>query len=328
MRFFHIITKKHKKRDRKTQQLDSIYIQYLIMVTISQTNHNDNDDGVIIIDWNDLINDNANYLSNVIERAYGCSNSIGVLAIRNVPNFLQSKREFFQLIYPFIHDIPDSDKELYLTSSETLYNTGWSYGKEMLKRDGNNIPDTSKGSYYYNPITDTPGTPNDRIQYPLSYPTNIWPNEEKYRTLSGFKEKAKHIGIILKQVVTEIAKHIDQYVVSKQKHEEEMKLQKESGGIIVTNNHIRYEKNFLYNQFYNTDKVKGRLLYYYPLLKNNNIITESNKEKNNVVNNNETTTTVKEDSWVRFHFFFIFIRCHFFEDDKVFCIAAIFFFLE
>ena len=102
-------------------------------------------------------------------------------------------------------------------------------------------PDTSKGSYYFNPVTDCPGSESDRSQYPASYPCNIWPDEN---VLPGFHDAATNIGTLMHQVVVHLTKHIDHFASSKCRE---------------------YPKHLLYNLMAQTEKVKGRLLYYFPL---------------------------------------------------------------
>lgn len=54
-----------------------------------------------------------------------------------------------------------------------MYNAGWSMGKEKIGDE----PDTSKGSFYANPLYDTPGTDEDKKEFPWALPDNIWPKE-------------------------------------------------------------------------------------------------------------------------------------------------------
>ena len=121
---------------------------------------------------------------------------------------------------------------------KTLYNAGWSHGKEKL----GDKPDTAKGSFYFNPLSDKPGTPELRHQFPLSYPRNVWPDDEK---IPGFESKAKNLGSIMHKAVVRLSLHID--ALAKKRLGES------------------YADNMLYNQMQGTDKAKGRLLYYFPI---------------------------------------------------------------
>lgn len=103
-------------------------------------------------------------------------------------------------------------------------------------------PDTAKASFYFNPITDSPGTADDREQYPLSYPSNLWPDEER---LPGFRDVCCSLGLILTEACIVLSKHLDSYVASK------------------VPNYVPL--NLLHDALNGTEKVKARLLYYYPL---------------------------------------------------------------
>ena len=152
-----------------------------------------------------------------------------------MPGFLEARDSLFAWDFTRLGtDILDGQ----LTDHKSLYNSGWSFGKEKLRGDK---PDISKGSFYFNPLTNTPGTAADREQYPLSYPQNVWPNESD---LPGFKESAKTLGKLLHNVVVDLSWHIDTLVAT-----------------LVTG----YKPNLLYNAMRDTCKSKGRLLYYYPL---------------------------------------------------------------
>lgn len=138
-----------------------------------------------------------------------------------------------------------------------------SHGKEKLGDE----PDFAKASYYFNPITDKPGTEEERERYPASYPCNKWPNEEEFSQLKHFKDAAKNLGKIMHEVVALLAKHIDS-----------MAEERVEG----------YTKDILYDAMKDTEKAKGRLLYYYPL--------EEKKE-----NDSSVSTTAKEDNWIGWH---------------------------
>merc|ERR1712110_1087835 len=89
---------------------------------------------------------------------------------------------------------------------------------------------------------DKPGSEEDRINYPASYPCNIWPDDS---LLPGFELAAKSMGQLMHHVVVEISKHIDACA----------KVSIEEG----------YKEDLLYNALKDTEKVKCRLLYYYPV---------------------------------------------------------------
>ncbi|GKY93754.1 hypothetical protein MPSEU_000342500 [Mayamaea pseudoterrestris] len=214
---------------------------------------------VVTLDWNELCDTTAAVNDKVVaalEEAYG-STGTGILAVRNVPGFVKAKHDLFSLAHKFVF-LPSDYLETKLTDKESLYNSGWSFGKEKL----GDTPDTSKGSFYFNPITDTPGTLDDRQQYPLSYPKNIWPTEK----LPELEPAAKELGCLLTRVAVHVGRLIDIYV---KKHNDE------------------YAEAFLHDSIKNTDKVKGRLLYYFPL--------------DNDVDDDSCSQVKKEDSWIGWH---------------------------
>ena len=100
-----------------------------------------------------------------IERAYG-PGALGVLAIRGVPDFVKAKMDLLPQAHQLAH-LP-AEELLTLEDEASMYNAGWSHGKEKL----GDKPDTAKGSFYFNPLTDAPGNDEDRAKYPVSYPKN------------------------------------------------------------------------------------------------------------------------------------------------------------
>jgi hypothetical protein len=213
---------------------------------------------VVIVDWNELI-EKEPYLSenikNLLEDAYG-RRGYGILGIRNVPGFVEAKEAFLPLAHK-LATLPQEYLDEHLTDAQSLYNAGWSHGKEKLGED--KPADFAKGSFYFNPVTDLPGTEQDRQQFPLSYPRNKWPEPH---VIPGFREKAVCIGLILRDACVQVARHIDALALSKE---------------------ASYPPNQLYENVKDTDKVKARLLYYFPLP-----INQDTSE-------NDSAT---EDSWV------------------------------
>jgi isopenicillin N synthase-like dioxygenase len=138
-----------------------------------------------------------------------------------------------------------------LEDPTSLYNAGWSHGKEKLGDE----PDFAKASYYFNPITDAPGTEVEREKYPASYPCNKWPNEDKLPQLKHFKRSAQHLGKIMHQTVVHVARHIDAMAAKKV---------------------VGYRKDLLFEAMRHTEKAKGRLLYYYPIDKGHTATKEDN----------------------------------------------------
>ncbi|KAL3798270.1 hypothetical protein HJC23_000184 [Cyclotella cryptica] len=222
---------------------------------------------LIILDYADITSDpsTTTNISSSLQQAFGggtSSNStspLGIIAIRNIPGFLEAKRAFLPLAHTLAHLDP-SYLEDKLSDPPSLYNAGWSRGKEKLGDDAK--PDLAKASYYFNPVTDMPGTEEERSKYPASYPCNVWPDEEEVPSLTNFRERAKTLGNIMHGAVVRLARHIDHLA--------------ERG--------VRgYPPNLLFDAMKETEKVKGRLLYYYPLDDDND---------------NDTTTF---DNWIGWH---------------------------
>lgn len=215
---------------------------------------------VIILEWDEIAaNETSPTLLAKLEGALG-PRGVGLVAIRNVPDFVSIKQSFLPTAHKLVHlptEYLESDE---LTDAASLYNAGWSHGKEKL----GDKPDTAKGSFYYNPVIDLPGTPEERIKYPYSYPANKWPSDEK---IPGFRDHAKRMGLVLKDATVELAKHIDH---------------------LASIRCPDYPTQFLYQKMKNTDKVKARLLYYFPLL-----LRQETQE--------DATAAPLEDSWIGWH---------------------------
>ena len=196
----------------------------------------DEESEVVIVDYQDLVKDpSPEYsLSSQLEQAYGSSGSLGVLAIRNVPDFVPAKNAFLPMSHTLAH-LPTEYLEEHLTDASTMYNAGWSHGKEKLGDE----PDWAQGSFYFNPLTDQPGSEQDRAKYPVSYPCNLWPDR-----IPGFKENAKKLGTLMKDVVVHLTKHLDAFALEKNPD---------------------YSAHTLFKAMTTTEKAKGRLLYYFPL---------------------------------------------------------------
>jgi isopenicillin N synthase-like dioxygenase len=248
---------------------------------------------IVIIDWNDLqpsaatatatdaASDNvleSALLALKLERAFSAPSSTGIVAIRNVPGFVAAKQACLPLAHTLAH-LPADYLEGELTDPDSLFNSGWSHGKEKLGDE----PDTAKGSFYYNPVTDLPGTPEDRATYPLSYPANKWPAEER---IPNFKTAAKELGCILRDTTALLSRHIDALAKSKVPS---------------------YENDLLYKAMKDTDKVKCRLLYYFPLEQDEPAAAEP-ATGTGISSASEATSTAtpnsdkpRQDSWIGWH---------------------------
>lgn len=218
---------------------------------------------LIILEWEEICTaETSPKLLAQLETALGPS-GIGLVAIRGVPDFWKTKQSFLPKAHSLVH-LPADYLEEELTDVASLYNSGWSHGKEKL--GANKAPDFAKGSFYYNPVTDLPGTAEERAKYPYSYPLNKWPSADR---MPGFQTEAQAMGLILKTATVALAKHIDALAATKC---------------------ATYPPQFLYQDMKETDKVKARLLYYFPL-------ATAAKEGGEAT----PTTPPSEDSWIGWH---------------------------
>jgi len=209
---------------------------------------------IVIVDYADLASTSssasASLLSSLSE-AFGSSDSKGIVAIRNVPGFVEARDAFLPSAHALAH-LPPKYLESELTDERSLYNAGWSRGKERLG-GADKKPDLSKGSFYFNPLTDEPGTAEDRARYPASYPRNVWPTDDDGgdTIIPGFEGRAKALGRIMRGAVVALAGRIDAFAA----------VRAEERG----SSSAEYPANLLGDAMRNTDKAKGRLLYYFPL---------------------------------------------------------------
>jgi hypothetical protein len=251
---------------------------------------------LVVVDCDDLVaaaDSNAS-LHESIYQAYGSPVSTGILGIRNVPGFKEAKRALLPMAHSLATKLPESYQETELADPASMYNAGWSRGKEKLGKD--KPVDLAKASYYYNPVTDTPGTVLERQEYPVSFPCNKWPDESRYEELAGFRTAACTLGRILQKVTVQVAYHLDQYV---------LKQEPSSAN----------RGPLLHPALAQSEKVKCRLLYYYPLdlIQQERIMARpsggaSNPEmilndevKEDTVTSVRPSNSVSEDSWIGWH---------------------------
>lgn len=187
---------------------------------------------LVVLEYADLVSDDAD-LSEEILRAYG-SGSVGALGVRGIPDW----RDMCVRTLPLAHNLISLPQEKLqaLEDEASLYNAGWSFGKEKM----GDTPDFAKGSFYYNPLTDDP-SPELREAYPSSVPPNKWPSEED---IPNFKSNCCELGTVMRDVAVLLAKHVDKVLVQ-----------------LVPG----YEKGVFYNAMVGSTKAKARMLYYFPL---------------------------------------------------------------
>ena len=85
----------------------------------------------VIVDFQDISKspDETNNLAAQLESAIG-GGSVGIIAIRNVPGFVEAKNAFLPMAHTLAHLEPEYLKSL--EDPTSFYNAGWSHGKEKL----------------------------------------------------------------------------------------------------------------------------------------------------------------------------------------------------
>eukprot|EP00349_Pseudokeronopsis_sp_Brazil_P005471 CAMPEP_0202957962 /NCGR_PEP_ID=MMETSP1396-20130829/2318_1 /ASSEMBLY_ACC=CAM_ASM_000872 /TAXON_ID= /ORGANISM="Pseudokeronopsis sp., Strain Brazil" /LENGTH=351 /DNA_ID=CAMNT_0049675719 /DNA_START=81 /DNA_END=1136 /DNA_ORIENTATION=- len=179
---------------------------------------------VVTVTWEDL-SDPTQEIGEKIREAFGLD-GLGVIAISGVPDWEMLLTESLPLAHRLV-TLPKESLDK-LEHPESLYNAGWSFGKEKL----GDKPDTNKGSFYFNPLSDDP-RPDIREAYPWALPSNLWPRDD----LPVLEEPCKNLGRRMHEVVVALAKHVD----------------KLDYGLKIA------------DELESSMKSKARLLYYFPI---------------------------------------------------------------
>ena len=162
-------------------------------------------------------------ISALILEAFG-ADGLGVIAVSGIPDWEKLVNRAVPLSYKLAH-LPESTLTS-LEHPESLYNSGWSYGKEKM----GDTPDTKKASFYFNPLADDP-RPETRESHPWALPANRWPTA----ALPELEIECKRLGKRMHEVVVAFGKKID---------------------------HLNFGTKIA-DELENSFKAKGRLLYYY-----------------------------------------------------------------
>eukprot|EP00698_Gefionella_okellyi_P004848 TRINITY_DN14482_c0_g1_i1.p1 TRINITY_DN14482_c0_g1~~TRINITY_DN14482_c0_g1_i1.p1 ORF type:complete len:389 (+),score=91.79 TRINITY_DN14482_c0_g1_i1:59-1225(+) len=192
------------------------------------------DTPLVRLDYADLLA--GRDVSDAVYAAYG-PKGLGALTIKNVPEYAELRRALLPMSHKVAH-LP-ADAKTALEDPESMWNAGWSHGKEKLGDE----PDFAKGSFYNNPLYDEAGTAEERAKYPFFYPKNRWPKE-----LPAVEPAFKALGRVMHEAVVLLAAQVDRLTASR----------------IPS-----YVSTLMQHQMRNTQKVKGRLLYYFPTDKTN-----------------------------------------------------------
>ncbi|KAF4400055.1 hypothetical protein G4B88_021269 [Cannabis sativa] len=209
----------------------------------------------VTISYSDL-QDKSMDLSEKIEEGFGPS-GLGILSVTDVPGYSTLRRNLL-LLSPRLANLPKEVK-MELEDPHSRYNFGWSHGKEKLE---SGKLDMLKGSFYANPILDTPTTDAYLIErYPSYCGSNIWPDA----ALPELEIAFKALGQMMHDVGLMLAHHCDHYVTNflcalSQLVSRVMKMDEDEG----------LEKILRRSRC-----PKGRLLYYFPTEQSNDNISMS-----------------------------------------------------
>ncbi|KZP00754.1 Clavaminate synthase-like protein [Calocera viscosa TUFC12733] len=145
-------------------------------------------EGAVVISYDDLIN-RPDTLHGSISKAFGSGpECLGIILVKDLPGY-PALRERLLLLANQFASLPEPRKESYV-DPKSNYSFGWSHGKEIM----NGRPDLLKGSYYANPVVDSPNVPDElKIEFPEYYHKNIWPAEDE-RGVEGFELAFKALG--------------------------------------------------------------------------------------------------------------------------------------
>ncbi|XP_078168057.1 2-oxoglutarate (2OG) and Fe(II)-dependent oxygenase superfamily protein [Carex rostrata] len=143
-------------------------------------------------------------LSGKIEEGFG-PQGLGIISVSDVPDFALLRKNLLYLAPRLANLSEDAKREL--EDPDSRYNFGWSHGKEIIE---SGKPDVFKGSFYANPIIDTPTTDTALLhQYPSFCRSNIWPTS----SLPELEVAFKALGKLIFEVGLLLAHHCDQYVM-------------------------------------------------------------------------------------------------------------------
>lgn len=152
-------------------------------------------------------------LNESIERAFGSNpECLGIIIVRDLsPTYAAYRQRLLTLAYKFAK-LDENVREQY-TDASSSYSFGWSHGKEIM----NGKPDVLKGSYYANPVIDSPSasiSAQHRTDWPEYYAQNIWPNPNE-KSVEGFEEAFKDLGRFVLDVGCALAAACQPFALSR-----------------------------------------------------------------------------------------------------------------
>mmetsp|Transcript_9044 Transcript_9044/g.13545 ORF Transcript_9044/g.13545 Transcript_9044/m.13545 type:complete len:384 (+) Transcript_9044:98-1249(+) len=169
-----------------------------------------------------------------IEKAFGYE-GLGIIAVTGIPEVEALRTALFKDGYKFAN-LDNMTKKKY-EHKQSFYSFGWSHGKEKLQGH----PDYSKGSYYNNPLTNTPFATKEMINKLPAFATpNIWPDKD----IPSLEKNFMTLGQLVVKVGILVARRCDEYISSKSK---------------------TYEKGRMERMISKNEVCKARLLHYFPV---------------------------------------------------------------
>ncbi|PBL00949.1 Clavaminate synthase-like protein [Armillaria gallica] len=147
------------------------------------------------------------------EHAFGSNpECLGIIIIKDLPpSYAVYRQRLLTLAYKFAK-LDENVREQY-TDASSSYSFGWSHGKEIM----NGKPDVLKGSYYANPLIDSPSASisvQHRTEWPEYYAQNIWPKPGE-KGVEGFEEAFKDLGRFVLDVGCALAAACQPFALSR-----------------------------------------------------------------------------------------------------------------
>jgi hypothetical protein len=156
----------------------------------------------------------------------------------------------------------------------------------------NGQPDTAKGSYYANPLTDDPldtypASEVDaiRAKHPEYCHENIWPSND---VLAGFDDAFKTLGSLICSVGVHLAKHCDNFIT-------------QHPSMRGTQNDTLHPNGYVQRLVSESKTTKARLLHYFPLEKKATLVDKDGTVIANASSTSSNTTDADMDSWCGWH---------------------------
>lgn len=196
----------------------------------------------VIVSLQDLI---QGISDNTLDQAFG-PDSLGIIVIKDLPSFFPELRsKVLKSISILANQPPEVLKQL--EDAESMWLTGWSCGKEILK---SGKPDYNKGSYYVNCAfhkqDDLEGPCQELCEKFPDHKTytkaNLWPPSD-ISELADFKKDVKSLCNLIINVAEKVALNCDNYMSKR----------------------FPIEPNYLQDMVETSTCTKARLLHYFPL---------------------------------------------------------------